>query len=52
MQEMTDQNLMQALMARNLSYKEALKRVLLDTRAELLSKKIKEEVRGQVQSEC
>lgn len=41
----------QAILSRNLSYKEALKRVILDTRAEYFSKKIKEEVREQLNSE-
>ena len=41
----------QAILSRNLSYQEALKRVILDTRAEYFSRKIKEEVREQLNSE-
>ncbi|KAE8351976.1 hypothetical protein BDV28DRAFT_149485 [Aspergillus coremiiformis] len=40
----------QSLLTRNLSYKEALKNVILDTRAEYYSLKIKEEVRGQLRT--
>ncbi|KAE8420152.1 hypothetical protein BDV36DRAFT_307202 [Aspergillus pseudocaelatus] len=48
LQEMANQKPAQAILSRNLSYKEALKRVILDTRAEYFSKKIKEEVREQL----
>ncbi|OGM45322.1 hypothetical protein ABOM_006404 [Aspergillus bombycis] len=48
LQEMANPKPAQAILSRNLSYQEALKRVILDTRAEYFSKKIKEEVREQL----
>ncbi|KAB8228656.1 uncharacterized protein BDW43DRAFT_315727 [Aspergillus alliaceus] len=45
-EEMVNERSAERFLPRNLSYKEALRRVLLDTRAEYFSKRIREEVRG------
>ncbi|GAB1195674.1 hypothetical protein APSETT444_004936 [Aspergillus pseudonomiae] len=50
LKEMANLKQAQAILSRNLSYQEALKRVILDTRAEYFSRKIKEEVREQLNS--